>query len=120
MLWDSGLTSGVDLVSVEDSGNDSFVHLYALVVFNQNSGENIETAECWNTELVVQWKELWAVADASLWSRLSLAAVVNIWSWTWDGHTIPLSRYSTHTLCEFWNSTNFQESVICYAHSFVR
>lgn len=54
MLWDSGLTSSVDLVSVEDSRNGSFVHLYALVVFNQNSGENIETAECWNTELVVQ------------------------------------------------------------------
>ena len=113
MLWDSGLTSSVDLVSVEDSRNGSFVHLHALVVFNQNSGENIETAECWNTELVVQWKELWAVADASLWSRLSLAAVVNIWSWTWDGHTIPLSRYSTHTWCEFPRVSYMLCSFLC-------
>ena len=49
-------------------------------------------------EIAVPWKELCAVADVKLWSRLSMAAVVITWSWSWDGHTVPLSCYSTHTL----------------------
>ena len=48
----SALISGVGLISVKDSRSHSFVHLSALVVFNQNSGEDIGTEECCNIEIV--------------------------------------------------------------------
>ena len=38
---------------MKDSESDSFPHLSAVVVFNQNGGEDIETAEYWNMERTV-------------------------------------------------------------------
>ena len=35
---------------MKDSGSDTFARLSAVVVFNQNGGEDIETAEYWNME----------------------------------------------------------------------
>ena len=62
------------------------------------------TWECWNTEIVVPWKELADVVDEKFLSKLSMAAVVKKPSWRLVGQTKPRFWYFVHSLDTTWSS----------------
>ena len=80
---DSGITSGVGLISVKDSGIDNFVHLSAFVAFNPNSGGEIGTAER---------------GDSCAMKRAFGCCRCEMNTWFETTWSIPLSWNSAHTL----------------------